>query len=58
MDKIKQGINPPSVHEIYFDDSENLAKGFRIGVVAGMIALTVSNIFISNDALVNFPRFL
>ncbi|KAJ9560463.1 hypothetical protein OSB04_005623 [Centaurea solstitialis] len=38
---IEQGINPPSVNEIYFS-GENVLKGFRIGIVAGMIALTVS----------------
>ncbi|KAH7524438.1 sulfate transporter 1.2 [Ziziphus jujuba] len=36
---IEKGINPSSVSKIYFS-GENLAKGFRIGVVAGMIALT------------------
>ncbi|XVE66519.1 hypothetical protein DITRI_Ditri08aG0085800 [Diplodiscus trichospermus] len=36
---IRKGINPPSVNEIFFS-GEYLAKGFRIGVVAGMIALT------------------
>ncbi|XP_057973923.1 sulfate transporter 1.3 [Malania oleifera] len=36
---IEKGINPPSVNEIYFS-GEYLSKGFRIGVVAGMIALT------------------
>ncbi|KAJ7959053.1 Sulfate transporter 1.1 [Quillaja saponaria] len=36
---IEKGINPPSVNEIYFS-GEYLAKGFRIGLVAGMIALT------------------
>ncbi|XP_035842159.1 sulfate transporter 1.2 isoform X1 [Helianthus annuus] len=36
---IEKGINPPSVNEIYFS-GENLLKGFRIGIVAGMIALT------------------
>lgn len=36
---IKQGINPPSVHLIYWS-GPNLAKGFRIGVVAGMVGLT------------------
>nr|CAD55697.1 sulphate transporter [Triticum aestivum] len=39
---IKQGINPPSFHLIYWS-GPYLAKGFRIGVVAGMVALTVSN---------------
>uniref|UniRef100_A0A1D1YH94 Sulfate transporter 1.3 n=1 Tax=Anthurium amnicola TaxID=1678845 RepID=A0A1D1YH94_9ARAE len=36
---IRQGINPSSVHKIHFTGSL-AAKGFRIGVVAGMIALT------------------
>ncbi|XP_057442080.1 sulfate transporter 1.3-like isoform X2 [Lotus japonicus] len=36
---IEKGINPSSVSEIYFS-GENLGKGFRIGVLAGMIALT------------------
>ncbi|KAM7478951.1 hypothetical protein LguiA_027164 [Lonicera macranthoides] len=40
VDEIKQGINPSSIHEIYFEDRANLVKGFRIGVVVGMIALT------------------
>ncbi|KAL3515559.1 hypothetical protein ACH5RR_022461 [Cinchona calisaya] len=39
VNKIEKGVNPPSVHEIFFR-GENLAKGFRIGVVAGMVALT------------------
>ncbi|CAB4297589.1 unnamed protein product [Prunus armeniaca] len=36
---IEKGINPPSVNEIFFT-GDYLAKGFKIGVVAGMIALT------------------
>ncbi|XP_061365348.1 sulfate transporter 1.3-like isoform X1 [Gastrolobium bilobum] len=36
---IEKGINPSSVKEIYFS-GEYLGKGFRIGIVAGMIALT------------------
>uniref|UniRef100_A0A5B6ZZ05 Putative sulfate transporter 1.3-like n=1 Tax=Davidia involucrata TaxID=16924 RepID=A0A5B6ZZ05_DAVIN len=36
---IEKGINPPSVNEIYFT-GEYVLKGFRIGVVAAMIALT------------------
>jgi len=36
---IKKGINPPSVSLIYFS-GPYLAKGFRVGVVAGMIGLT------------------
>ncbi|KAK3031505.1 hypothetical protein RJ639_036019 [Escallonia herrerae] len=39
VNHIKQGINPSSLDKIYFS-GEYLAKGFRIGVVAGMIALT------------------
>lgn len=39
---IEKGINPPSLNEIYFT-GKYLEKGFRIGVVAGMIALTVSH---------------
>nr|DAD21892.1 TPA_asm: hypothetical protein HUJ06_023355 [Nelumbo nucifera] len=38
---IEKSINPSSVHEIYFT-GHYLLKGFKIGVVAGMIALTVS----------------
>ncbi|XP_039053158.1 sulfate transporter 1.2-like isoform X2 [Hibiscus syriacus] len=36
---IKQGINPTSANQIYFS-GEYLKKGIKIGVVAGMIALT------------------
>ncbi|XP_010103934.2 sulfate transporter 1.2 [Morus notabilis] len=36
---IDKGINPPSADQIYFS-GEYLTKGFRIGVVAGIIALT------------------
>lgn len=36
---IEQGTNPSSVHEIFFS-GPYLAKGFKIGVVAGLIALT------------------
>ncbi|XP_073063908.1 high affinity sulfate transporter 2-like [Primulina eburnea] len=36
---IEQGINPSSLHEIYFSGTY-LGKGFKIGVVAGMVALT------------------
>lgn len=39
---LDKGINPSSVHQIYFS-GDNLAKGIRIGVVAGMVALTVSD---------------
>ncbi|CAH9101535.1 unnamed protein product [Cuscuta europaea] len=37
--RIEKGINPPSANEIYFS-GDYLLKGVRIGVVAGMIALT------------------
>ncbi|XP_057997774.1 sulfate transporter 1.2-like [Hevea brasiliensis] len=37
--EIKRGVNSPSLNEIFFS-GEYLGKGFRIGVVAGMIALT------------------
>ncbi|XP_009800111.1 sulfate transporter 1.3-like [Nicotiana sylvestris] len=36
---IEKGINPPSVSEIYFT-GDYLLKGLKIGIVAGMIALT------------------
>ncbi|XP_030539398.2 sulfate transporter 1.3-like [Rhodamnia argentea] len=37
--KFKKGVNPSSVKEIFFTGTY-LAKGFKIGVVAAMIALT------------------
>lgn len=37
--KMKKGVNPSSVNEIFFTGTY-LAKGFKIGVIAGMIALT------------------
>ncbi|WRX31062.1 STAS domain - like 8 [Theobroma cacao] len=37
--QIEKGINPSSVHQIYFS-GDYLLKGLKIGVVAGMIALT------------------
>lgn len=40
MTHIDQGINPSSAGRIYFSGS-NLGKGIRIGVVAGLIGLTV-----------------
>lgn len=43
VNHIRKGVNPPSANEIYFS-GDLLAKGFKIGVVAGMIALTVSNL--------------
>lgn len=39
VSKIRKGINPASADLIYFT-GDNVIKGFRIGVVAGMIALT------------------
>ena len=40
MRHLKKGINPSSFNKIYFTGSY-AGKGFRIGVVTGMIALTV-----------------
>ena len=37
---IDKGINPSSVNQIYFN-GDFLLKGVRIGIVAGMVALTV-----------------
>lgn len=42
VNHIKKGINPPSADEIYFS-GEYVSHGFRIGVVTGMVALTVSD---------------
>jgi high affinity sulfate transporter 1 len=42
VNHIRKGVNPPSADQIYFT-GELVGKGFKIGVVAGMIALTVSN---------------
>ncbi|GFY89389.1 sulfate transporter 1;3 [Actinidia rufa] len=39
VNHITKGVNPSSVNQIYFTGNY-LVKGFRIGVVAGMIALT------------------
>uniref|UniRef100_A0A7N0UN54 STAS domain-containing protein n=1 Tax=Kalanchoe fedtschenkoi TaxID=63787 RepID=A0A7N0UN54_KALFE len=36
---IEKGINPPSLDKIYFS-GDYLVRGFRIGMVAGVIALT------------------
>ncbi|XP_039144386.1 sulfate transporter 1.2-like [Dioscorea cayenensis subsp. rotundata] len=36
---IQRGINPSSVHKIYFD-GRMMLKGFKIGVIAGLIGLT------------------
>lgn len=53
VNHIERGINPPSVNEIYFT-GDYLLKGVRIGIVAGMIALTVSRhllltVIVTND---------
>uniref|UniRef100_A0A175YFK5 SLC26A/SulP transporter domain-containing protein n=1 Tax=Daucus carota subsp. sativus TaxID=79200 RepID=A0A175YFK5_DAUCS len=37
--RIKKGVNPSSIDQIFFT-GDYLVKGFKIGVVAGMIALT------------------
>ncbi|XP_050378871.1 high affinity sulfate transporter 2-like [Argentina anserina] len=39
VNHIRKGVNPSSAHEIYFS-GDLLGKGFKIGVVAGMVALT------------------
>ncbi|KAL6560711.1 Solute carrier 26 [Orobanche gracilis] len=39
VNHIERGINPSSLHQIHFTGSY-LGKGFRIGAVAGMVALT------------------
>ncbi|KAL5542848.1 hypothetical protein UlMin_010558 [Ulmus minor] len=39
VNHIDKGINPPSLDEIHFT-GEYVVKGFRIGIVAGIIALT------------------
>ncbi|CAL5329633.1 unnamed protein product [Camellia sinensis] len=39
VNHIQQGVNPPSANKIFFT-GPYLVKGFRIGAVAGMIALT------------------
>jgi len=39
---VKKGVNPSSASEIFFS-GKYLGAGIRIGVVAGMVALTVSN---------------
>lgn len=39
VNHIEKGLNPSSVHLLYFS-GENLVRGFKIGAVAGMIALT------------------
>jgi len=38
---VKQGVNPASANEIFFS-GKYLGAGIRIGVIAGMVALTVS----------------
>ncbi|KAL6501236.1 Solute carrier 26 [Orobanche hederae] len=39
VNHIERGMNPSSLHQIHFTGSY-LGKGFRIGAVAGMVALT------------------
>ncbi|XP_019175968.1 PREDICTED: sulfate transporter 1.3-like [Ipomoea nil] len=39
VNHIEKGINPSSVNKLYFW-GDYLAKGFRIGAIAGMVALT------------------
>ena len=42
---IDKGINPSFASQIYFS-GDHLLKGFKIGVVAGMIALTATKVSI------------
>ena len=51
--RIKKGVNPSSIDQIFFT-GDYLVKGFKIGVVAGMIALTVCKIKIK----ISLPRLL
>lgn len=37
---IRKGVNPSSAHQIFFS-GKYLGKGFTIGIVAGLVALTV-----------------
>ncbi|KMS95243.1 hypothetical protein BVRB_010680 [Beta vulgaris subsp. vulgaris] len=39
VNHIEKGLNPSSLHQLYFS-GDNLLRGFKIGAVAGMIALT------------------
>ncbi|CAO2834167.1 unnamed protein product [Amaranthus hypochondriacus] len=39
VNHLEKGLNPSSVHQLYLS-GENLLRGFKIGAVAGMIALT------------------
>ncbi|MED6131386.1 Sulfate transporter 1.3 [Stylosanthes scabra] len=55
VNHIKKGINPSSVKQIYFN-GDYLGKGFRIGVMAGMIALTVSSMTSCYVATGSFSR--
>ena len=54
---IEKGINPSSLSKIYFS-GEYLLKGFKIGVVAGVIALTVSYCFNHSHTLKKFSLSL
>lgn len=45
---IEKGINPSSVHDTYFT-GDYLGKGFRIGIVAGLVALTVSDFILDTN---------
>ena len=40
---IEKGINKSTIHKLFFS-GDHVLKGFRIGAVAGMIALTVRNL--------------
>lgn len=56
VNHIEKGINPPSVKEIYFT-GDYLLKGVRIGIVAGMIALTVRlHLVLQSSCLIVLPQ--
>jgi hypothetical protein len=53
---IERHVNPASASEIYFSGNY-LSAGIRIGVIAGMVALTVSK-FIENSSPYLFNKHI
>lgn len=54
---IKKGINPSSASKIFFSGNY-LTAGIRIGVVSGMVALTVyMQILLNMNEFLKFPFF-
>jgi hypothetical protein len=53
---IERHVNPASASEIYFSGNY-LSAGIRIGVIAGMVALTVSK-FIENSSPYLFHKHI